>query len=138
MNCHKVKKLLPRYVDNELADAETLNRLATHLKTCLSCSRELNSIMVLKKLVSGQERLQAPDDFLARVKDRLKPEPQIIRLEWVPEAGILAKWLIPVPVTAFLVLAVVLFGSIKREMAAEQKSYFDPFNTEMILSPSML
>ncbi|MDD5506600.1 MAG: zf-HC2 domain-containing protein [Candidatus Omnitrophica bacterium] len=138
MNCHKAKRLLTRYGDNELADSEKLNALAAHLKTCLSCSRELNSIMVLKKLVSGQERLQAPEDFLARIKDRLKPDPQIIRLEWVPEAGVLAKRLIPVPVTAFLVLAIVLLGSIKREVSAEQRFYFDPFNTEMTLSSNML
>lgn len=114
MRCPKVKRLLSRYSDGELKGCPASEAIEQHLKACSGCRAELGSMLSAKNLVSSQERIKLKDGFLGRLKDRLRPQPEIVRLRWVLDAGDLARRIIPVPAFFIAVVMILLFGQLRK------------------------
>ena len=110
MRCDRVKRNLGRYIDKELVNKRAITLIEEHLHRCPRCRSELNSLILMKGLISQKERLTAEDDFLIRLKSKLKPETQIARIRWVVETGNLARRLIPVPVAITILIVALVFG----------------------------
>ncbi|MBN3039485.1 MAG: zf-HC2 domain-containing protein [Candidatus Omnitrophica bacterium] len=110
MNCYKAKRLLSRYIDNELKDESLRLKLHEHLKACEDCQREFHSLIAVKRLIAQKEKIKLTKDFLETLKLNIQNEQaQIIKIRWLPEAGNLARKLIPVPaiIAAFMFFMVV-------------------------------
>ncbi|MEA3560486.1 MAG: zf-HC2 domain-containing protein [Candidatus Omnitrophota bacterium] len=110
MNCRKVTKMLGKYLDKELTDKRITGLIEGHLKKCAACKQELNSLILIKKLMLQKEGLPAREDFWARLKNRLKTKPAPLTVRWVSRSENLAKRLIPVPIAITILITVLLFG----------------------------
>lgn len=108
MRCNRVKRNLGRYLDQELVNKKAITLIEQHLQKCSRCRAELHSLTLIKNLFSQKERLTAKDDFLLRLKSRLKPETQTPR--WVIETGNLARRLIPVTATIMILVTALMLG----------------------------
>ena len=110
MNCRKVKKILGGYLDKELTDKRIIGLTEEHLKKCAACKQELNSLILIKKLMLQKEGLSAREDFWARLKNRLETRPAPLTVQWVSRSENLAKRLIPIPIAITILIMVLLFG----------------------------
>ena len=70
MSCKKVSKLLSEFFDGVL-DADMSARVSQHLKRCVRCRKELDSLSILHGRMSSMEKLQAPDYLYQLVQNRL-------------------------------------------------------------------
>ena len=71
MECDKVKRLLPGYLDGGLqldARSETHLMLGRHLELCGECREELQSYLALSSLMSRVERPAPPADLALRIR----------------------------------------------------------------------
>jgi hypothetical protein len=71
MECDKVKRLLPGYLDGGLqldAGSETHLMLGRHLELCDECREELQSYLALSSLMSRVERPAPPADLALRIR----------------------------------------------------------------------
>lgn len=70
MNCWKVRRMMPGYLDGGLvgarADAHAVVR--RHLEKCVDCCRELERYRQLSVLMSRVEHSPPPDDLSVRIK----------------------------------------------------------------------
>ncbi len=137
MRCNNARRLLNRYADKELNEEKIIGSLEEHLQTCNRCKKELNDLVMIKGIISEKQILEAGPDFLVGIKEKLKPEYQIIKLKWVIETGILAGRLVPVMVTATMLFMVLLLGRINMENADRNKIYFDLSYEEISLAGYM-
>lgn len=71
MECSKVKELLNEYIDGTLS-AQWKELVEEHLSKCKDCAEELTSLKAYLKTVGSLERVDAPEDFLQRVHERVK------------------------------------------------------------------
>ncbi|MEA3328498.1 MAG: zf-HC2 domain-containing protein [Candidatus Omnitrophota bacterium] len=110
MNCQKVKKILGRYLDKELTDQRIIGLLKEHLDQCASCSRELDSLILIKNLILRKEALPAGEDFWLRLKNRPEINPAPSAVQWVSQAGEMARRVIPAPIAIMVLIIALLFG----------------------------
>jgi hypothetical protein len=71
MECDKVKRLLPGYLDGGLqldAGSDTHLMLGRHLELCGECREELQSYLALSSLMSRVERPAPPADLALRIR----------------------------------------------------------------------
>jgi len=138
LSCFRIKKLLNRLVDKELPNERSLKLLRGHLKQCPHCNKELDYLYKVKGVIAEKEKVAAPEDFLIKLRERLEPEPQIIRLRWVVDMGALSKKLIPVPVAIMVLVMVLLFGKIGNEVRADEDLIGALTNAEAIVMEAYL
>ena len=108
--CFKNRRLLNRYVDGELSDTKISDLLSKHIDGCSHCRKELDYLLACKKIISTNKRVEVSSDFLVDLKEKLKPEPQIIKLKWVVDMGAWSKRLIPVPMAVMILLSAFMFS----------------------------
>lgn len=111
MRCRNVKKILNRYADKELNDADAVILIEEHLKSCPYCRAELDALISIKRLISLKERLKEDPCFLFRLEDKLKPQTTEIKLQWVLDTGNFARRLILVPALLTILIMVMVFNS---------------------------
>ncbi len=133
LKCYKIKRLLNMFVDNELFDERVLNTLEKHLHDCSSCKEALDSLRMLKGLVSEKEKIVAGEEFLRKLRERLKPESQIVRLKWVTDMGVLSKRLISVPIVVMILMVSLLFSRIDTITTTEDDIFATLTNMDMTL-----
>lgn len=131
MKCSKARRLLMRFVDKELENKKLAILIEEHLNLCADCKLELNSLISTKELIAQRERLAVSEDFLDRVKGRLGPQPQIIRVSWLPEAGDLARRLIPVPIVTAMLMFALIFSRLNGLNPVDEYIFGDLSNEEM-------
>ncbi|HLJ24045.1 MAG TPA: hypothetical protein VKT71_08055 [Candidatus Acidoferrales bacterium] len=71
MNCEKVKKLLPGYLDGEVMTgtwADTHVSIGRHLETCGDCRDELRAYQVMSSMMSGVQRPAPPEDLALKIR----------------------------------------------------------------------
>ena len=71
MNCDRVKRLLPGYLDGALqldSGSETHLMIGRHLGVCWECREELRSYQALSSLMSRVERPAPPADLALRIR----------------------------------------------------------------------
>ena len=115
--CAKVKKTLSRYLDKEISAADTA-LVETHLDSCYFCKKELSGLTRVKKLILEKERKTLPQDYLiCRLREKIASEQRITRqgFSWLAGMGNLSRRLIPVPVTAILLLLVFLILTSRQQ-----------------------
>jgi len=82
MNCQKIKKLLNPYIDQVL-DAESLQQVEEHLKSCPTCQDEY---LRLKEMVTSLNSLSpqpAPADFTQSIMAKISQEDVQIQSSWM-------------------------------------------------------
>jgi predicted anti-sigma-YlaC factor YlaD len=114
MKCWKVKRLLGKYLDKELTDKKIISLVEEHLDRCAACRQELESLVLMKELISGKERLTVGEDFWPRLKNQLEIKPVSLSIRWVNQTGDLARKLIPVPVAIMILVMVLLSGRVNQ------------------------
>jgi hypothetical protein len=72
-DCDLIKNLLNPYIDNELQSKDKII-VEEHLAECESCSKELNSLIKVSKIVKGANRFSPPDSEIKKLKMRFKSE----------------------------------------------------------------
>lgn len=70
MNCKNAQSLLSAYLDDELSGREMLD-IREHLYGCESCSSELQSIEVVKRMLGGAPVPEPSVDFEERLVSRV-------------------------------------------------------------------
>jgi hypothetical protein len=71
VNCEKVKKLLPGYLDGEVMTgtwADTHVSIGHHLETCGDCRDELRAYQVMSSMMSGVQRPAPPADLALKIR----------------------------------------------------------------------
>jgi len=84
MNCKKIKKLLNPYVDQVL-DAESIQQVEAHLKSCPTCHEEY---LKLKQVVSALNSIlpqSAPADFTQNLMAKISQEEIQIQSSWIDQ-----------------------------------------------------
>lgn len=114
MKCNKVIRLLNQYVDQELIGGKTIALMEKHLSQCVGCKQQYNNIIALKTALSQKEKITASDKFLVNIQDKLKPAPEIIKLNWQIDTGNFARRLLPVPIIATVLVSIFLFININK------------------------
>ncbi|OHD67219.1 MAG: hypothetical protein A2W19_11825 [Spirochaetes bacterium RBG_16_49_21] len=71
MKCKQVKILLADYLDNQLS-AKDRALVKEHCKHCSNCGEELVFLKTYKKEIASFPMVQAPADFLARLRKRIE------------------------------------------------------------------
>ncbi|NQT00297.1 MAG: zf-HC2 domain-containing protein [Candidatus Omnitrophica bacterium] len=132
MQCPKVSRLLNRYIDSEL-DQQLKDSLERHLQTCLNCKAEFNSLVSVQTVIRQQERITAQPGLMERLKAKLSPQAPVIKLRWLPEAGNLARRLIPVPAVAMIVLLLVMFANLNGVNPVDAYIFSDLSNEEIAI-----
>ncbi len=114
MECLKIKGLLSEYIDNAL-DANSKKLVDEHLSMCKNCREELKSLKICVEELGSLEKVQAPEDFLQKLHERIQPRfnfKDIMRKAFVPMRIKLPLELAGVTVTALLMIAI--FNTMKR------------------------
>jgi hypothetical protein len=111
MRCRRVIRLLSPYVDGEL-DKQIIEIIERHTQSCSHCKSELDSLSLLKRLVSQKERLTKNGAFFNRLRWRLKEGSHLIGPRWIIEAGNFAKRLIPVPLMIMILIMANEIGAL--------------------------
>lgn len=130
MRCGKVNRLLNRYIDDEL-DKRLTDLIEQHLQVCPNCKQELNALESIKGVVRQKERVAAEEGLLERIKDRLQPAPQVIRIKWLPEAGNLARRLIPIPMAAMTIIFTLMLTRLNGVNPVDEYIFSDLTNEEV-------
>jgi anti-sigma factor RsiW len=73
MNCSQTKKMISRYVDNDL-DPEEKRLFQLHVQDCPGCKHELEGVLTVHELFTSAERFPAPHGFTTRVMAHLEIE----------------------------------------------------------------
>ncbi len=77
MDCAKFNQLLADYTH---LSAEEHAALAEHAETCDECAKELEGYRAMLEAVSSLPKLKAPDDFLAKLNERIdKEETKVVK-----------------------------------------------------------
>lgn len=71
MNCFRVQSLLSAYVDQELS-TEDRRLMRAHLFNCPECSREMESLVLVKNLMGRLSAPEIPGDSLRLVHEELR------------------------------------------------------------------
>jgi anti-sigma factor RsiW len=81
MSCRRTKRMISRYIDDELATGERESFLE-HIGKCPACSRELEEASAVHQLFTGAERSPAPYGFTARVMAGISREDAPRKWSW--------------------------------------------------------
>ena len=110
MRCRKIKKKLLAFLDGEVGEKEK-ERIASHLKTCLSCGEEAKTLSSLSVLLREEkESIKASPYFWNKLEQR------IIQAETNKNAfDTLLEWLnrTLIPASATAVVVIGLFIGIR-------------------------
>lgn len=105
--CSKVKRLLSRYLDKEMAGSGT-ELVEAHLERCSFCRQELSELSRMKGIILGRERKTLPPDYLVcRLRREIAGQRYSQESLLVSGMARLCRRLIPIPMAA-IVLSIVL------------------------------
>lgn len=71
MNCEKVRRLLPGYLDDAVPTgswADTHISVGHHLECCVDCREELRAYQAMSSIMSGVERPAPPADLALKIR----------------------------------------------------------------------
>jgi hypothetical protein len=106
-DCQKIRELLSDYVDGVLDD-ETRDLVDQHLLVCTACREEMESMQSLVEELKSLEPVQAPEDFLDQLHERMIPRfshRRMLRALFVP-----SRIKIPLELATALTAAIMIFS----------------------------
>jgi hypothetical protein len=71
MRCNKARKLLQEYLEGTLESVKK-KKLEEHIKGCISCKKELESLNEYFTTMGSIESINAPEEFLKSVRKRIE------------------------------------------------------------------
>ena len=131
MRCNRAKRFLNRYIDKETVNKEVISQIEGHLDKCHHCKAELSSLTSMKDLIAQKEKINVEENFLIRLKDKLRKTSPIIKMRWLPEAGNLARRLIPVPLAAAVLICTLMFVKLNGINSFDDYIFSDLTNEEI-------
>ena len=117
MECAKIKELLSEYIDGTL-DAQNKALVEAHLLACKNCKEELASLKVIIKELGSLESVEAPEDFLEKIHERIKPRfklGKIIQTLFFP-----LRIKIPLQFATATVMAILIFSFLYIQQPEKQ------------------
>ena len=72
MECAKIREFLSEYIDGTL-DAQNKALVEAHLLACKGCEEDLASLKAVVKELGTLESVEAPEDFLEKIHERIEP-----------------------------------------------------------------
>jgi hypothetical protein len=82
MNCKEIKKLLNPYIDKTL-DADMSKQIDEHLKSCLYCNKEYQSLKEVIASLNSLSTQPAPADFTQNLMTKIFQEEIQIQTSWI-------------------------------------------------------
>jgi len=82
MNCQKIIKLLNPYIDQVL-DADTVQELEEHLKSCPICNQEYQRLKQLVISLNSLTEVNAPADFTQNIMAKISQKEIQIQSSWM-------------------------------------------------------
>lgn len=79
MACVEIQELLSEYIDGTL-DAKDVVVVERHISTCTTCKEELIAMRAMVKELGALEPVEAPDDFLEKIHERMEAYSDFNRL----------------------------------------------------------
>jgi len=70
VECKKIKKLLPLYLDNTLTSGEK-QMVERHLKGCPTCRARLKPLYSIVKMIKYLPEIPPPPDFMEKVMSKI-------------------------------------------------------------------
>lgn len=117
MKCRHAKKLISQYMDDELSPRRKKD-FESHLRSCASCSAELEEARALHVLLSSAERFPAPYGFATRVMANLG-EKEALRIPRLPPGF---RPLVFKAAQVALALAVMTIGIVSGSLLLTQRT----------------
>ncbi|AEM78389.1 DUF4349 domain-containing protein [Thermoanaerobacter wiegelii] len=77
MDCKKVLKLIPQYIDGELDEAQK-KEFETHLENCESCKKEYQLEKKIIENLKNMPPLELPEDFNKKIHEKLVYQKNIL------------------------------------------------------------
>ena len=93
MKCETIRERLNEYVDGTLP-AQWQDLVREHVSTCGSCAQELESLKAYLEAMGSLDKVNAPDNFLQSVNERLKEKPGF-KLNFKVKKDVMQKILAP-------------------------------------------
>lgn len=148
MECQKIKELLNEYIDGTI-DVQLKELVEGHLSGCSNCAQELDSLKAYLKTVGSLEKVDAPENFLQSVNEKLENENPKLQeqpdFEPEPETeDVKQKFFMPfrlkLPLEALGVLATVLIVVflVKVIRPSNEVSRVSPLSKEEIVADKIL
>ncbi len=134
MECAAIKALMSEYLDDAL-DAQTKEAIERHVVTCAACEEELAALRAVIAELGSLRPMAAPDDFLARLHDRLERGSTLARIKrtlFSPFQIKLPLELVGVAAVAVLVFAVLNLQQTPREMVPRKDINVPPRVAESV------
>jgi len=105
MECSQVKKRLSAFLDNEVTEEEK-PQISEHLKSCIQCTKELESLAQVSEFLDVMEKVEVAPYFIVRLKQRIRDEKskRIIRL---PFFGSIKRVVVPVGLAALFIISIL-------------------------------
>ena len=82
MNCQKIIKLLNPYIDQVL-DADTVQEVEEHLKSCPICNQEYQRLKQLVTSLNSLTEVNAPADFTQNIMAKISQKEIQIQSSWM-------------------------------------------------------
>lgn len=123
MDCSRFTELFSGYIDDALDDQASL-MLEKHLAVCGTCAEQLRELRACIAALQSLEPIQAPSDFLDRVRQRIEMNKRFRWRIWLKEKWTNSAWG-NLPLGVFgLAMAVLLAVFVYKE--ARQGSFTSP------------
>ncbi len=81
MKCSQIRRMVSRYVDDELKP-EDRKAFLSHIQSCDTCRKELEETQQVMQILASAERFEAPYAFAERVMARIG-ETEELRSSWL-------------------------------------------------------
>jgi predicted anti-sigma-YlaC factor YlaD len=121
--CAKIKRMLSRYLDKEVSDADSV-AIEAHLVNCPLCKKEISELYQVKSFASKIERKTLSQDYMvSRLRDAIAYAQYAKKKLSLAGMGNFARKLIPVPVTAIVISILFLIFTSTQPVA--QTSFED-------------
>ncbi len=105
MECSQVKKRLSAFLDNEVT-AEENSQISEHLKSCIHCTKELESLSQVSDFLNVMDEVDVSPYFMVRLKQRIRSESSkgFIRLPFFESIKRIA---VPAGIAALFIISIL-------------------------------
>ena len=113
MDCHKIKKMIPLYLDHELSAAD-YQQVETHLQNCVDCQSEVRAIQQSWDLLGEIKRVEPDPNYMTRFWRSVDAQiPWYSKLYENVQAVFLQRRWVPALAGAFIVLLISTIATVQ-------------------------
>jgi predicted anti-sigma-YlaC factor YlaD len=113
MDCHKIKNLIPLYLDHELSAAD-YQQVETHLQNCVDCQSEARAILQSWDLLGEIKAVEPDPNYMSRFWRSVDAQmPWYAKLYENVRAVFLQRRWVPALAGAFIVLLISTIATVQ-------------------------